>query len=364
MHYDLDAEKEVLCLNNYEGIFDIPQQFVLTPFFIPVRELKNGKFKPTNKYFEISHNQTFVVSQEKHLRGRIYNMHDEMSLHNLVHISEASREGKKVKKIDLALSQSVFMGESIFHLCFDQFKILERFHKQLCGTIVPGESSDVHHAHGSKSHAFEDVIARAHESDNAFEQPLFRRVVQLLIRKNQDGDSPLNLAIRNRNFRCFELMLSILLNAGDVFVSRNFLNDLGFMIEIEAQTVELFFDKKFVDNFASREIEKVRWTIEAERVEIVHSSQLFSIDLIEQFTAPKDKNHDIAEESKGKSSEDEMKKVIGKRKLGIHSQLVEQQLKDVTNTKDASMKAVDVKLLDLDWIFENGNGNRFVGMLS
>jgi len=96
----------------------------------------------------------------------------------------------------------------------------------------------------------------------------------------------------------------------------------------------------------------------------VHSSQLFSIDLIEQFTAPKDKNHDIAEESKGKSSEDEMKKVIGKRKLGIHSQLVEQQLKDVTNTKDASMKAVDVKLLDLDWIFENGNGNRFVGMLS
>jgi len=55
-----------------------------------------------------------------------------------------------------------------------------------------------------------------------------------LIRKNKDGDSPLNLAIRNKNFRCFELMLSILLNASDVFISRNFLNDLAVMIELEA----------------------------------------------------------------------------------------------------------------------------------
>lgn len=63
-------------------------------------------------------------------------------------------------------------------------------------------------------------------------------MVQLLIRKNKDGDSPLNLAIRNKNFRCFELMLSMLLNASDVFISRNFLNDLAFMIELEATTVE------------------------------------------------------------------------------------------------------------------------------
>jgi len=28
------------------------------------------------------------------------------------------------------------------------------------------------------------------------------------------------------------------------------------------------------------------------------------------------------------------------------------------------MKAVDVKMLDLDWLFENGNGGRFVWMLS
>ena len=67
-----------------------------------------------------------------------------------------------------------------------------------------------------------------------FDKPHFRRVVQLLVRKNKNGESPLNLAIKNKNFRCFELMLSILLNASDVFVSRNFLNDLAHMIEIEA----------------------------------------------------------------------------------------------------------------------------------
>lgn len=57
-----------------------------------------------------------------------------------------------------------------------------------------------------------------------------------------EGDSPLNLAIRNKNFRCFELMLSILLNANDVFISKNFLNDMGNILEVEAHTVEMFFD--------------------------------------------------------------------------------------------------------------------------
>ena len=275
LHYDLDDEKEVSCLNNYQGVFDNPQQFVLTPFFIPVR---NGG-QPTNKYIEMSHNQTFVMSYEDNLMGRIYNMHDELSLHNLKSISKRFLQNKKIKRIDLALSQSTYMGESVFHLCFNNFDILEKFHKQLCGTINPGEAGEIFDV---------DPAAAGGERrpGSHFEKPTFRRVVQLLIRKNKNGDSPLNLAIRNKNFRCFELMLSILLNAGDVFISRNFLNDLSFMIELEASTVEQFFERKLVDNFASKAIEKVKWTIDEESIGIVHSSQLFSKALIEKHTAP------------------------------------------------------------------------------
>ena len=110
----------------------------------------------------------------------------------------------------------------------------------------------------------------------------------MLIRKNNDGDSPLNLAIRNKNFRCFELMLSILLNATDCFVSKNFLSDLGNMIELEAPTVELFFDKKLVDNVATKAIEKVKWSLEDSSVGIVVPSQLFTKEMIEEHTCPKD----------------------------------------------------------------------------
>jgi len=60
-------------------------------------------------------------------------------------------------------------------------------------------------------------------------------------------------------------MLSILLNADDTFVSRNFLKDLGSMMELEAKTVEEFFERKLVDNFASMAIEKVKWTLEQEQ---------------------------------------------------------------------------------------------------
>ena len=36
---------------------------------------------------------------------------------------------------------------------------------------------------------------------------------------------------------------------------------------------------------------------------------------------------------------------------------------DELNT-EATMKAVDVKILDLDWLFQDGNGRRFIIMLS
>ena len=31
---------------------------------------------------------------------------------------------------------------------------------------------------------------------------------------------------------------------------------------------------------------------------------------------------------------------------------------------DATMKAVDVKILDLDWVFQDGNGRKFIWMLA
>lgn len=75
-----------------------------------------------------------------------------------------------------------------------------------------------------------------------------------------------------KSFRCFELMLSILTNATDVFVSKNFLLDLGFMLDVEAKTVDKFFDEKMVENESTRDIEKVRWIIEEESVRIVLKS--------------------------------------------------------------------------------------------
>jgi len=83
------------------------------------------------------------MSFEENLLGRIYNMHDELSIHNLISISKKIITGKKIKRIDLMLSQSTFMGDSIFHLCYNIFDILEKFHKQLCGTTIPGEVGDI-----------------------------------------------------------------------------------------------------------------------------------------------------------------------------------------------------------------------------
>ena len=36
IQYDLMKEREVACLNNYQGAFDDASKFVLSPFFIPV----------------------------------------------------------------------------------------------------------------------------------------------------------------------------------------------------------------------------------------------------------------------------------------------------------------------------------------
>lgn len=48
------------------------------------------------------------------------------------------------------------------------------------------------------------------------------------------------------------------------------------MLEVEAKTVDKFFDEKMVENKSTKDIEKVRWTIEEESVRIVLKSQLFT----------------------------------------------------------------------------------------
>lgn len=70
-------------------------------------------------------------------------MHDELSLHNMQSIVKKSIEGKRINKIDPILCQSTYMGNSVFHLCYNKFAILECLHKQVCGTKTPGEVGEI-----------------------------------------------------------------------------------------------------------------------------------------------------------------------------------------------------------------------------
>lgn len=56
-------------------------------------------------------------------------MHDELSLHNMLSIVQRSIAGKKINKIDPILTQSTYVGNSVFHLCYNNYPILECLHK-------------------------------------------------------------------------------------------------------------------------------------------------------------------------------------------------------------------------------------------
>ena len=114
-------------------------------------------------------------------------------------------------------------------------------------------------------------------------------------------------------------MLSILVHASDAFVSKSFLTDLGNMIEMEATTVETFFNSKMVDNHASKQIEKVKWTLEEDSVSIYLPSQLFTREQIEEHTCPPD--DDTAKKEQDVPQEEKDDKFIVKPTLQIHTQL-------------------------------------------
>ena len=57
---------------------------------------------------------------------------------------------------------------------------------------------------------------------------------------------------------------------------------------MESTTVDKFFDMKMVDNAASKAIEKIKWSLEEEKTSIVLQSQLFTKEMIEQYTCPED----------------------------------------------------------------------------
>ena len=122
IQYDLLKEREVACLNNYHGAFDDASRFVVSPFFIPITKYdKEGKTVPTRDYIKVSLNENFVLPQQEKLKGRIYTMHDELTLHNMKSIVEKCLANKKINKIDPILCQSTYMGNSVFHLCYSKF---------------------------------------------------------------------------------------------------------------------------------------------------------------------------------------------------------------------------------------------------
>lgn len=111
-------------------------------------------------------------------------------------------------------------------------------------------------------------------------------------------------------------MLSILLNAKDVFVSRQFLSELRNMMEMETNTVETFFDEKFVHNVATDAIVKVKWSIEEDYVGMTTSSQLFTKMDIQSITCPEEDG-----DNQEKKKVEEGPKMITKPTLDIHCQL-------------------------------------------
>lgn len=48
-------------------------------------------------------------------------MHDELTLHNMKSIVQKCLANKKINKIDPILCQSTYMGNSVFHLCYNKF---------------------------------------------------------------------------------------------------------------------------------------------------------------------------------------------------------------------------------------------------
>ena len=69
-------------------------------------------------------------------------MHDEMTLHNLLHIEQLHLNMMPIEKVDRTLTQSTFLGRSVFHHFFNKFTILEQLHKQIVGTAIPGMVGD------------------------------------------------------------------------------------------------------------------------------------------------------------------------------------------------------------------------------
>lgn len=67
-----------------------------------MKNIQTGK--PTRDYIELSHNQSYALGYEKNLLGRIYNMHDEMTIHNLASLENAHQNMQPIEKIDKILN--------------------------------------------------------------------------------------------------------------------------------------------------------------------------------------------------------------------------------------------------------------------
>ena len=102
--------------------------------------------------------------------------------------------------------------------------------------------------------------------------------------KNDNGLTPINLAIKDKNFRCLELLLSIGLHDENSGISETFLSDFRFLVKNQIAMGDKFFAEKFIKSVSCERIQKVRWNIDDEEISLVLPSQLFTTSMIESHT--------------------------------------------------------------------------------
>jgi len=182
----------------------------------------------------------------------------------------------------------------------------------------------------------------------------------MLVLEDNDGRSPLQIAIENNSARIIELILNSLLKLGHFSLSRKIFVDFSTLFKMNLRSFEKYLNSCYFVTEQMQSINKLDLQDDQGTIRSHYSCAILDKQFYKEFGVPdKDGNPIFKDENKARSNA-----VVPADKKSNPDQIDGEEVVNVFEEDETLLKRVTIKGIEFDWIFQGNKAESFLKDLS
>jgi hypothetical protein len=180
----------------------------------------------------------------------------------------------------------------------------------------------------------------------------------MLVLEDNNGKSPLQIAIENNSARIIELILNSLLKLGHFSLSRKIFTDFSTLFKMNLKSFEKYLNSCYFISEQMRSINKLDLPDNQDTIRDHYPCSILDKEFYKKYGVPDKDGNLVVKDEKVKSN------AVAPAERPPSAAKDEQEALKVFEETDTLLKRVSIKGIEFDWIFQGDKAEQFLKDLS